>query len=187
MARWKVRGRIPISANWTFFASSHGWGARSGYSSKLCCLKAGVGQFERKGGSSTNDFWRQKTRVPGLSGGVVCVILRLAVDTIPACDTQTDTRWWLLPAQSQLRAGKNASFEPPFGGLRGIVHGSSMAHRKARGRLPISSNWIFLARSHGCGTIKRNLSKSEFSEGVGRFERKSLVDVDVARNPSMDR
>ena len=25
------------------------------------------------------DLWRQKTRVPGLSGGVVCVILCLAV------------------------------------------------------------------------------------------------------------
>ena len=41
--------------------------------------------------------------------------------------------------------------------------------------------------SHGCGTIKRNLSKSAFSEGVGHFERKSQVDGDVARNPSMDR
>ena len=30
-------------------------------------------------GLSTNEFWRQKTRVPGLSRGVVCVILRLAV------------------------------------------------------------------------------------------------------------
>ena len=51
---------------------------------KLCCLKGGwVGHFERKfqgeGRSSTNDFWRQKTRVPGLSRSVVCVILRLAV------------------------------------------------------------------------------------------------------------
>jgi len=29
-----------------------------------------------------------------------------------------------------------------------------------------------LASSHGCGTIKRNLSKSAFSDGVGHFERK---------------
>ena len=29
---------------------------------------------------------------------------------------------------------------PPFGGLRGNVHGSSMARWKARGRLPISAN-----------------------------------------------
>jgi len=42
-----------------------------------------VGQFERKSqgtvGSSTNDCWRQKSRVPGLSRGVVCVFLGLAV------------------------------------------------------------------------------------------------------------
>jgi len=35
--------------------------------------------FRWNGGSATNDCWRQKTRVPGLSCGVVCVILRLAV------------------------------------------------------------------------------------------------------------
>ena len=31
-------------------------------------------------------------------------------------------------------------FVPPFGGRRGNVHGSSMARRKVRGRLPISPN-----------------------------------------------
>ena len=35
--------------------------------------------------------------------------------------------------------------------------------------------------------IKRNLSKSAFSEGVGHFERKFWVDGDVARNPSINR
>jgi len=35
---------------------------------------------------------------------------------------------------------KNSRFEPPFWGLRGNVHGSSMARWKARGRLPISAN-----------------------------------------------
>ena len=35
---------------------------------------------------------------------------------------------------------KNSRFKPPFGGLRGNVHGSSMAHWKARGRVPISAN-----------------------------------------------
>ena len=34
-------------------------------------------------------------------------------------------------------------FVPPFGGLRGNVHGSSMARWKARGRLPISANSTF--------------------------------------------
>jgi len=33
---------------------------------------------------------------------------------------------------------------------------------------------LIFANSHGCGTIKRNLSKSAFSEGVGHFERKFL-------------
>ena len=83
MARWKARGRLPISVNWTFFASSYSWGAMSKYWSKLRCLK-GVwvtlsANFRGKGGSSTNDFWCQKTRIPGLSRGVVCVIIRLAV------------------------------------------------------------------------------------------------------------
>jgi len=36
----------------------------------------------------------------------------------------------------------------------------------------ICVNWTFFASCYGCGTIKRNLSKSAFSEGVGHFERK---------------
>ena len=42
MARWKARDRLPIGANWTFFASYHGWGAMSRYWSKLRCLKGGA-------------------------------------------------------------------------------------------------------------------------------------------------
>ena len=41
MARWKARVRLPIGANWTFFASYHGWGAMSRYWSKLRCLTRG--------------------------------------------------------------------------------------------------------------------------------------------------
>jgi len=40
-ARWKARGRLPIGANWTFFASYYGWGAMSRYWSKFRCLKGG--------------------------------------------------------------------------------------------------------------------------------------------------
>ena len=49
------------------------------------------------------DLWRQKTRVPGLSCGVVYVILRLAVlvelrlVTDRQTDTDTDTGPWLVP------------------------------------------------------------------------------------------
>jgi len=53
------------------------------------------------------DLWRQKTRVPGVSCGVVCVILRFAVlvehwlvtdrQTDTDRQTQTDTGPWLVP------------------------------------------------------------------------------------------
>jgi len=57
----------------------------SGYWSKSLCSKRGwitlSANFRGNGASPTNDRWRQKTRVPGLSYGygVVCVILHLAV------------------------------------------------------------------------------------------------------------
>jgi len=42
----------------------------------LLCLKGG---WVTLSANFTNKFWRQKTRFPGLSRGVVCVILCLAV------------------------------------------------------------------------------------------------------------
>ena len=51
----------------------------SRYWSKFCYLKGGWvtlnENFRGKGASSINDFWQQRSRVPGLSRGVVCVIL----------------------------------------------------------------------------------------------------------------
>jgi len=54
-----------------------------------------------------HDLWHQKTRIMGLSCGVVCVILRLAVliqyrsvtdtETHRHTDRQTDTRWRQIP------------------------------------------------------------------------------------------
>jgi len=49
---------------------------------------------------------------------------------------------------------KTSHFEPPFGDL-GVTHG---VHLWLDGKLIV-------------GTIKRNLSKSAFFEGVGHFER----------------
>ena len=46
-------------------------------------------------------------------------------------------------------------FVPPFGGLRGNVHGSSMARWKARGRLPIGDNWTVFASYHAWGAMSR--------------------------------
>ena len=58
-------------------------------------------------------------------------------------------------------------FVPPFGGLRGNVHGSSMARWKARGRLLISANWTLFACFHCWGTMSRYWSKSLCSKGGG--------------------
>jgi len=66
---------------------------------KLVVFLKGVVHFEHKF-QNFNDSWRQKTRVPGLSRGVVCVILCLAFliqyqrvsDTHTHRHRQTDTR-----------------------------------------------------------------------------------------------
>jgi len=60
---------------------------------------------------------------------------------------------------------KNSRFEPPFKGDLGVTYRVHLC------RFPISDNKIFQASSHGCCTIKRNLSKSAFPGGVGHFER----------------
>ena len=77
---------------------------------KIVVFEKGVGYFERKfqgeGGSSTNEFWRQKTRVPGLSGGVVCVILHLAVliqyRRVTHTKTQTDKHTMMAITRASL-------------------------------------------------------------------------------------
>jgi len=55
-------------------------------------------------GSSTNDFWRQETRVPVLSRGVICVILRLAVLIQYRCVThrQTDRHAMMAITRTEL-------------------------------------------------------------------------------------
>ena len=58
-------------------------------------------------------------------------------------------------------------FVPPFGGLRGNVHGSSMARWKARGRLPIGDNWTFFASYHSLNPMSRYLSKFRCLKGGG--------------------
>ena len=60
-------------------------------------------------------------------------------------------------------------FVPPFGGLRGNVHGSSMARWKARGRLPVGANWTFFASYDGWGAMSRYLSKFRCLKGGGSF------------------
>jgi len=41
IARWKVRGRLPVRYNWIFFASSYGWDVTSRYWLKSAFFKGG--------------------------------------------------------------------------------------------------------------------------------------------------
>jgi len=70
--RWKVHSRLPISAIELSFASCHGWGTKSGYWSKLWCSKGG--EVIHRWLLSSENYSN-----PGLSRGIVCVILRLTV------------------------------------------------------------------------------------------------------------
>jgi len=64
---------------------------------------------------------------------------------------------------------KNCRFEPPFGDLAVTrrVHLWLDGMRIVDFLLRIIE--LFIPSSYVCGTIKRNLSKSAFSEGVGQF------------------
>ena len=66
---------------------------------------------------------------------------------------------------------KNVRFQPPFGGLRGNLHGSSMARWKARCQLPISDNWIF-SLALTTAALLCEICRNRRQTGVGHFERK---------------
>ena len=60
---------------------------------------------------------------------------------------------------------KNSRFQPPFGGLGGNAHSHSV-HLCLDGKHVVDfllAIIAILASSHGCSTIKQNLSKSAFS------------------------
>jgi len=50
----------------------------------------------------------------------------------------------------------NSLFEPPFGGVRGNIRTSPIAHWKARSWLPIHENWTFLLALTADAQIRRN-------------------------------
>ena len=74
--------------------------------------------FRGKGGSSTNDFWRQKTRVSAPWAITWCCLhdpdpTFSRFDTLPACDTQTHTHTHRETHRHTMmaitRAGKNCT------------------------------------------------------------------------------
>ena len=74
-------------------------------------------------------------------------------------------RNWILLAKTA-----KSRFVPPFGGLRGNVHGSSMARWKARGRLPISANGTFFSLAITIEALPADIGrKCGVQKGVGSF------------------
>jgi len=83
----QLRQRTMMNANhhdgWTQKFQTSKWTSRS-----LNVTRNGAIQW----GSSTNDCWRQKTRVPGLHVALFAYSYTFSrFDTIPACDRQTQT------------------------------------------------------------------------------------------------
>jgi len=75
-------------------------------------------------------------------------------------------------------------FWDPFGGLRGNVRWSSLAHWKARSGLPISVNWTFFARCYGWGATSDYCSKSAISLQRWPVDPKFQVEGVAPTNPS---
>ena len=73
MGRWKARGRLPIGANELFSPAITVEALWADIGRNRCAKKGGWvtlnANFRGKGASPTNEFWHQKTRVPGLSYG----------------------------------------------------------------------------------------------------------------------
>ena len=67
---------------------------------------------------------------------------------------------------------KKCRFEPPFGGLKGNVHGSSIAREKDHCRLPISDNGFFSLVLTAAALLSEICRHRRFPTGVGHFERK---------------
>jgi len=78
---------------------------------------------------------------------------------------------------------KNSRLGPPFGGPRVNVYTVHLwlAVKRVVDFLLVPIEFFLLAL-----TAAAQLSEICVFEGVGHFERKYLVDGDVARNPSMD-
>ena len=70
---WKASNELPISANWTLFARSYGWGATSEYRFKIGDFVPTVAGWPKISGRKvrpTNHSSSQKTRLNDLSYGI---------------------------------------------------------------------------------------------------------------------
>ena len=98
MARWKVRCRLYIRRNWTFFAISYGWDVMSGNRSKSSFFEGGwvtlSADFRGTGALPTNHCWYQSSRVIALSCGIKISAVRhlVLLQSTRVSDGRTDWR-----------------------------------------------------------------------------------------------
>ena len=122
IARWKVRGILPICDNWTFFVSSYGWDVISRYWSKSALF--------RGGGSLWAQILGGRGRRPPTIVGIVVFLLRYSKDRmiLPSfvwigyqrvADGQTDRQnccryYSALHCKQCGRAVKTSTYYRPF-------------------------------------------------------------------------
>ena len=86
MARWKVRGRLYIRRNWTFFVISYGWDVMSGNRSKSAFFEGGGSLWTQI--SEGRERRRPSNRVIALSCGIKISVVRHLV--LSQCTRVTD-------------------------------------------------------------------------------------------------
>jgi len=177
MAQRKTDCRLPISDNWTFFASSHCWALLS----EICWKWNFSGGWSLQAQILVGDVTRNPSRDHQIQEWCSYNFAVGRFHTNKLCrkflSTEVEFYW-----QKQ----QNSHFVTPFGGPKGNVHGLSMAHWKASGRLPISANWTFFASSHGWSAMSRYLSKLWCSKGSGSFVHSLQTGVQPTLDPSAE-
>jgi len=87
-ARWKVRDRLPVSANWTFLPGLTVEALWADIGQNRCVQK-GVGHFECKfqgeWASPTNDYWHQNTSLWAITWHCLHDVTFSHLGTVPAC------------------------------------------------------------------------------------------------------
>ena len=122
IARWKARGRLSISRNWTFFRYLLLLRRCDRKSVEVAVFRRGWVTFGEyvtgKGASPTNHCWRQKTRVIAVSYGIKIFAVRHLVlsQYTHLTDRQTDRRTdGRTDGQTELRQQYRALHYIPHG------------------------------------------------------------------------
>jgi len=96
IARWKVRGQLPIRDNWTFFASCYGWDVISRYWSKSVLFRGGGSLCAQilfgRGRRPTTVVGIRKLECFTVSQWRPNDLIFFRLDRVPSCDGWIDGR-----------------------------------------------------------------------------------------------